>query len=363
MPVTLGPQFWDKLTKISNSVNLSPEDLLAVMYFESGLNPSIHSSKGEAAGLIQFMPDTLKGLGFHGDLKDFRRVDAIDQLDYVSKYMHNQAKFNGGGFKSLTQYYVANFWPVALKLPGVQQEDPRTVIVDSNPTTQRYPGVSLSIERAAYKANSVLDHDHDGKITYGDLQTTMQGVKKSPEYQNAVAKLSSGQEFSVGEKAPSSMPRSGDSFFSNLDSMLTQFMSAVADLENSNRLNKKAQYKSLPENNIMIKLESNDVINSLEFARILCSALDEEAQAMATIYTDRHTVEVLCKINGPHRACRKAVAQLCIALEDAFKLATKKVGGIEVRTFISPNEKPSYQELDIKLALSAYRQFQLKFIK
>lgn len=339
---------------------MNPEDLLAVMYYESGLDPAAHNKNGDASGLIQFMPSTLNAMGFAGKDSDFRQLDADKQLDYVNQYVASKAKFNGGGFRSAAQYYVANLWPVALKLPGVQQEDPNTVVIDSNPTTQRFPNVSLASERAAYKANAGLDINHDGKISYGDLQGVMQGVKKSAGYRQALEKLSNGGEVAVGKTSPSP---SGDNFLNKLDHMLDQFMSAVADLEVADRLSKRALYRTLPEHDIMIKLESDDLIDSLEFARILSSALDEEAQAMATIYTDRKTVEVLCKINGPHRACLKAVAQLCSALEDTFKLATKKIGGIEVKTFILSNEKPNYQELDIKLALSAYRQFQLKFIK
>lgn len=341
---------------------MNPEDLLAVMYYESGLDPAAHNKNGDASGLIQFMPSTLNAMGFDGKDSDFRQLDADKQLDYVNQYVAGKAKFNGGGFRSAAQYYVANLWPVALKLPGVQQENSNTIVIDSNPTTRRFPNVSLASERAAYKANAGLDLDHDGKITYGDLQGVMQGVKKSTGYKQALEKLSSGGEVAVGGKT-SPASSSGDNFLNKLDNMLDQFMSAVANLEMIDHLSKKALYRSLPENNIIIKLESDDFIDSLEFARILSTALDEEAQAMATIYTDRKTVEVLCKINGPHRACLKAVAQLCSVLEETFKLATKKIGGIDVKTFILPNEKSNYQELDIKLALSAYRQFQLKFIK
>ena len=113
MATILDQNFWEKLTKISESVGLKPEDLLAVMSFESGLSPAAHNRNGDASGLIQFMPDTLKGLGYKGDHNSFRQLDATDQLDYVDKYVHNQAAFSGGSFKSAAQYYVANLWPVA----------------------------------------------------------------------------------------------------------------------------------------------------------------------------------------------------------------------------------------------------------
>src|SRR5579885_3389118 len=104
MPAVLGSKFWDKLSQISSSVNMNPEDLLAVMYYESGLDPAAHNKNGNASGLIQFMPDTLKGMGFQGDHQDFRALDANKQLDWVADYVSSKAKFNGGGFKSAAQY-------------------------------------------------------------------------------------------------------------------------------------------------------------------------------------------------------------------------------------------------------------------
>lgn len=361
MSEILGPKFWDKLSQISTSVGMNPEDLLAVMYYESGLNPAAHNKNGNASGLIQFMPDTLHGLGFKGSHEDFRKIDAVKQLDYVSQYVNSKAKFNGSGFKSAAQYYVANLWPVALKLPEVQAEDPRAVIIDSNPTRARFPGVSIKQERQAYEANTGLDVDKDGKITYRDLQSVMNGVKKSSGYRQAVASLSSGQEFAVGDKnksKPSTLEidPSNVSFLTNLNGMLDKFLSAIAT-------SKKEIYKQLPKNNIIIKIESGNLIDSLEFSRVLTIALDEELQAEATTFTDKNNVEVLCSIHGPSKICVKAVSQFCNVLAKEFKMSTKKIGGISIDTFISTNENPSYQELDIKLALSAYRQFHLKFIK
>lgn len=357
MSALLGSQFWDKLSQISNTVGMNPGDLLAVMYYESGLDPSAHNKNGNASGLIQFMPRTLKDMGYKGDHEDFRKLDALKQLNYIQEYIDSKAKFNGGGFKSAAQYYVANLWPVALKLPGVQQESPNTVIIDGNPLVARYPGVSLRQEKEAYAANAGLDLNKDGKISYGDLQSVMANVKKSAGYRQALSSLSAGQDFIAGKNNPTpAKPKNDNSFYQNLDGMLDQFLSAVAMAET---------------NHLVIQVKSSDVINSLEFARILCIALDEEINATTNVYTNNQDVEVRCAITGPAELSLKATAQFSEALASSFKLATRKLGGIDIETKVFPQLSKSaeetkqnyYQKLDMKVALASYRQFQLKFIK
>lgn len=147
-----------------------------------------------------------------------------------------------------------------------------------------------------------------------------------------------------------------------INTFLDKFLSSVAELDGK-PLIKKADLKLLPMNSMLIKIESKNVIDSLEFARILCIALDEEAQADSSVHSDKNGIEVVCNINGPAEICQAAVNQLCKALSGTFKIATRKIGGVDVKTSIIPNKKASYQELDIKLAQSAYRQFHLKFIK
>ena len=60
----LGPNFYPKLVQIASEVGMKPEDLIAVMVSESGMDPSAVEKKFKGSGLVGFMPDTLKGLGF-----------------------------------------------------------------------------------------------------------------------------------------------------------------------------------------------------------------------------------------------------------------------------------------------------------
>lgn len=126
---------------------MKPEDLLAVMVSESGLNPGAVEQKYKGSGLVGFMPDTLKGLGYQGSWKEFSQMAGEDQLDYVKKLVQNNMKLNGGPFTSAAQYYVANFWPVALKLPGIRSGNASTAFIEENPATATIQKVVRLIAR------------------------------------------------------------------------------------------------------------------------------------------------------------------------------------------------------------------------
>ena len=145
----------------------------------------------------------------------------------------------------------------------------------------------------------------------------------------------------------------------DVGSVLQRYLQMVAASEKSN---KKLYKKLLPNNSVLIKIEASDYTNSIEFARVLCSALEIELMAQAFPHTDGLSVEIECDISGPHTECVNAVKQLSSAIADAFKTATYKIGGIAVTTDCIANKKSSYQHLSLKTADTNYRKFLLKFI-
>ena len=88
----LGSNFYNKLLKITSELQMKPEDLLCIMVSESGINPSALNPNGKAAGLIQFMPSTLKGLGYKGDYKDFLKLNGESQLYWVKALIQGNIK-------------------------------------------------------------------------------------------------------------------------------------------------------------------------------------------------------------------------------------------------------------------------------
>ena len=110
----LGPQFYPKLVQIASELGMKPEDILAIMVSESGIDPSNYlgrsqkkdpDSENRGGGLVGFMPETLKNLGFRGKMSDFVALPGQDQLDYVKKLISSRSV----PLTSAAQYYVANF--------------------------------------------------------------------------------------------------------------------------------------------------------------------------------------------------------------------------------------------------------------
>lgn len=623
----LGPNFYPKLVQISSEVGMRPEDLLAVMVSESGLNNTAYEQKFKGSGLIGFMPNTLTGIGFKGTWEDFTKLSGEDQLDYVKKVVQNNMKLNGGPFTSAGQYYVANLWPIGLKLPGVRQGDPKTAILEENPErggpgnkySKKYLDIGSKIdadfESRAYKANPLFDRDKKGAITFGDMIKQTEINKKNPIYQKAIMAMHDATGYQPGKEAPSMVAQkdkddslkqyvdymkrqpgesaapapansieplldqylrqvaaytkvslAGDrvqrektdvseaqmaqaiieawrelfgkepakeqvslvlaqnaletghrkfmwnfnvgnittdgkgtfnyfddlatdeqitpgvwkkmnlkyraypslragvvdylrllsqkggryakaweniinpdpvafskalkaggyytaneapytktltSLFdkfnksdsyeqarsgkvkppsekgqptmvaqqdnslkqyvdymkkqpsdstpvnTNVEPILTQYLQQVAASE---KQYKKLYKQFLPLNHVLIKVQAANYTDTVEFSRILCSVLDTELMSRSFTHTDNRSVDVECAIHGPAEDCFEAVQQLTQATAEAFKKATVKIGGIDVKTQFLTNKKSSYQQIDSKFANTQYRKFLLKFI-
>ena len=145
----------------------------------------------------------------------------------------------------------------------------------------------------------------------------------------------------------------------NLDSVLNNYLQMIAASE---KTNKKLYKKYLPMNHATIKIEASDYTSSVEFAHVLCAALDEELVSDSFIHTDGNHVEVECSIPGPPKDCFEAVKQLTQVLADTFRHATIKIGGLQVKTHLVTNKKSSYQEISLTAAETQHRKFLLKFI-
>jgi hypothetical protein len=367
----LGSNFYPKLVELAGEVGMRPEDILCIMVSESGLNPQARNPNGGATGLVQVMPYVLKGLGFQGSPQDFGKLSGEEQLPYVKRLIQGAMKVNGGPFTSAAQYYVANFWPAGLKLPGVRRGDPSTPIVEENPATvgqysKKYYDVGIKIpasyERAAYKANPLFHGTTPGAITYGDMINQTEKNKRNPLYIKALLAMQDQTGYTPGSQPPSIVARRSlmpstptHSYIDQILDEITQELSAVAS-------DKKA-IKKLPHHDILIQIDAPDYTSAVEFSRILCTALDEELQAFAYPHADgMRIVEVECRIAGPAKECFQAVQQLSQAIADTFKTATIKIGGIVIKTNCIMDKKSSYQQISLRTADTHYRKFLLKFI-
>lgn len=357
----LGPNFYPKLIQIASEVGMKPEDIIAIMASESGINPSIPNQEGSTAiGLIQFTPNTLKGLGYDKNWREFGNVPADEQLDYVKKYIQSQSKF-GGPLKSAAQFYIATYWPVALRLPGIKNNDPDTVFVEANPQTvkvnnkiysKKYYDIGIKIdpnmESIAYKKNRLFHGSTPGAITLGDMQAQVDRTKKGSIYKNAIAAMynASKTPFHNTEELSQSSPSYIAIFINKLEQLLNRFV------------------YSAEQNNFLISVGSSaDYYTTMEYARILSTALEEYLNAKINICANENNIEIECKINGDKKVLFNAIKELSMGVSDAFKYAVRKIGSIETFALVIADTKSNYDTLHPKKADLYCRAFKLKFVR
>lgn len=271
--------FYKKLKDICAELQMKPEDLLLIMTMESGISSSARNPGSNASGLIQFMPSTLKNMGWTQGHDKFREMDAVSQLDYVKTYVQNLMKANGGPFQSAARCYVAVLYPVALGLPGVRNENMSTPILSASGEVPKYKGISASSVAKAYDQNKGLDGDKDGVITYGDLNRKMDGLRRHPKFIEA---MNSMKAVGVGTPEPTTdaitstdklppepKPESSPmSFLKNIFDGLKQMWSTFSDDDYGTYI-------------IKVAGETEDEV--LEYSRIIQNSIESELECKVSI--------------------------------------------------------------------------------
>jgi hypothetical protein len=144
----VSPEFKAKILQIAQDLGVDPDYLMAVMAFESGLNPSAQNRFSCATGLIQFMRSTAKNLGT--SIEELRNMTAEEQLDYVQEYF---APYKDK-LKTLEDTYMAVLYPAGIGQPNDY------VLFEKRPETEK--GTK---KYKQYEQNAGLDSNHDGQIT------------------------------------------------------------------------------------------------------------------------------------------------------------------------------------------------------
>ncbi|MEM6343439.1 MAG: transglycosylase SLT domain-containing protein [Bacteroidota bacterium] len=143
--------FEAKVRDVSQMLEIPPEWLMAVMYAESAFDPGVANHQGSGAvGLIQFMPATAESLQVSAER--LKRMEAVQQLEYVYLYLQ-QIRERFGEFDSLTDLYLSILYPKARK--------------------QDYCYTLYAKPTIAYRQNSILDEDKDGRVTITDVDRRM----------------------------------------------------------------------------------------------------------------------------------------------------------------------------------------------
>ena len=138
--------FLNKVLEISKKLQINPDDLMTVMAYESNIDPRSQNTESDppsyATGLIQFLPSTI--IPYGKTITELKAMSAIDQLDYVNRYLNDQIT-TFGKIYTIQDAYMAVLCPSAIGKPN-------EYILFSRGTDE-------------YSGNSQLDLNDDGNIT------------------------------------------------------------------------------------------------------------------------------------------------------------------------------------------------------
>ena len=154
VPASYRSGFIKKVKEISSKLQINPNWLMAIMYFETArtFSPSKANNIG-CYGLIQFCPDRGKNYktinGKQYLMSDIRKMNYSEQLDLVYQYYKSYT----GKLKSYTDTYFVTFFPIAI----------------GKPDDWVIQGLGLSAG-TIYNANPAFHQVKDGKIRVWEVK-------------------------------------------------------------------------------------------------------------------------------------------------------------------------------------------------
>ncbi len=166
----LSSDFYAAWVAAFNRLGIHPMYPLRACMFESACWAQAHNANGNAVGLIQFMPSTLKGLGYTGTWSDFLKLDALDQVPWVEKYFAPHAK----DINSAALCYVTVFTPANTRAAAAHGAD--YVLTSDNDHGAKFA--------SAYYANTVFDTAKKGWIAVSDLSAAIARADKGTRWTN-----------------------------------------------------------------------------------------------------------------------------------------------------------------------------------
>lgn len=145
----LGDDFYRDWIAMAGRLGVDPIDLIRPAFAETAVRLRGGISGG---GVIGFIPSTLPNIGWKGTPEEFFALSALEQIPWVERYYRPYAPW----MKSDALVYVASFTPAFLHAAAAS--GPSFVLASRD-------GANKHI----YEANPILDRNHDGLITVGDL--------------------------------------------------------------------------------------------------------------------------------------------------------------------------------------------------
>lgn len=141
--------FLQRVRDISTTLQINPNWLMGVMYFESRLNHQAVNRVSGATGLIQFMPATARGMGT--TTQALAQLTNVQQLDYVLRYYQPYR----GRMHRYLDCYLVTFYPYAVGRP-------ESFVLGSERSPERVALIA--------RQNAGLDLNRDGQISVGEVR-------------------------------------------------------------------------------------------------------------------------------------------------------------------------------------------------
>jgi hypothetical protein len=163
----LSDTFFSAWIQAFEDLSMNAMDPLCAAMNESGIMAKAHNSHGNAAGLIQFMPSTLAGLGYKGQWSDFLQLPAEAQVPFVKAFYAPHAS----SCSSPGLCYVTTFLPALVKDAAAQGST--YVLATDASHVGRLQGFASQISSTliqAYSWNPGFDRAHKGYITLQDME-------------------------------------------------------------------------------------------------------------------------------------------------------------------------------------------------
>jgi hypothetical protein len=175
----LTPQEILKVVEVSAKLEINPNWLLAVIYFETAksFSPSKTNTIG-SVGLIQFTKDkagvaykTINGKQYN--LSDIGKMDFTQQMDLVHEYFKEVRRTSGKSLKSFIDVYLAVFFPLALN------QSPSFILQTKSLTSSLIA-----------KQNPIFDRNKDGQITKSEIENFFKDyfIKNGFDFENEINK-------------------------------------------------------------------------------------------------------------------------------------------------------------------------------
>lgn len=110
------------------------------------------------------------------------------------------------------------------------------------------------------------------------------------------------------------------------------------------------------KNVFLIKVGSNNLIDGIEYSRILCDLLKSRLNAHAYTHVEKNNIDIECSTHGNPLEDLKNIKSLCNELSSKFVYLSKNKN-LNINTTPYLNKRSTYKKINLKTSTMNYRKF------